>query len=191
MRGLWLALLFASTTLSIPAQSVTWRANPARPTLTPVHLTKYQETRVRFALSARTGDGWQDCAPEKLTYSQLNLGRPRVFLVEAGVGCGRGGQGSNGEMWLVDLGGSRNNKVTVLTGPKEGFQGWLRSVEPTTSHGLRDVTVGWHMSAFEAPVSYFRFNGAAYERIATATQICGGGGDDCKIEPGSGGKSSQ
>jgi hypothetical protein len=89
-----------------------------------------------------------------------------VFLVEAGPGCARGGQGSNGAMWLVRFDGLRS---TVLASPQQDFSGWIYSVEPTTFNGYRDIIVGWHMGAFETQLGYFRFDGKAYRRISSAT----------------------
>jgi hypothetical protein len=89
-----------------------------------------------------------------------------VLLIEAGRGCARGGQGSNGAMWLIRFDGL---KPTLLASPQEGFNGWLYSVEPKASNGYRDVVLGWHMSAFEADLSYFRFDGKSYRRISSAT----------------------
>ncbi len=91
--------------------------------------------------------------------------RREVLLVEAGEGCARGGQGSNGAMWLIRFDGG---KPTLLASPEDDFGGWLYSVQPTQSHGYRDVVLGWHMSAREAPLCYFRYDGKSYHLIGTA-----------------------
>jgi hypothetical protein len=92
----------------------------------------------------------------------------KVLLVEAGSGCGRGGQGSNGAMWIVRFEGAR---PVLLATPKQGFNGWLYAVQASASHGLHDIVLGWHMGAFETGLAYFRFDGAHYTQISTAELI--------------------
>jgi hypothetical protein len=88
------------------------------------------------------------------------------LLVEAGSGCARGAQGSNGSMWLLRFEGT---KPVLLASPSEHFEGWLYSVQKTASHGYPDIILGWHMSAAEQILSYFRFDGKLYHQIAGAT----------------------
>ena len=90
----------------------------------------------------------------------------RMLLAEAGPGCARGGQGSNGTMWLIRFAGPA---PILLAGLEQGFDGYLYSVEPDKSKQFRDVILGWHMSGSEAGLSYFRFDGTLYRRIARAT----------------------
>ena len=87
------------------------------------------------------------------------------MLVEAGMGCARGGQGSNGAMWVVRF---KTKKPVLLATPQKDFNGWLYSIQPSTSHGLRDLVLGWHMSAMETGLSYFRFDGRSYRLIGGA-----------------------
>jgi hypothetical protein len=102
-----------------------------------------------------------------LRYSSVPLSvTRRVVLVEAGRGCARGGQGSNGAMWLIRFDG--RNPV-LLADPQQEFDGFLSSIELTTSKGYRDVIVGWHMGGAETGLGYFRFDGTAYHRIGSAT----------------------
>lgn len=89
-----------------------------------------------------------------------------VWLVEAGVGCARGGQGSNGAMWLIRFDAG---KPVLLASPEGDFGGFLYSIQETTSHDYKDLVLGWHMSAREADLTYFRFDGQSYCLIATAT----------------------
>jgi hypothetical protein len=89
-----------------------------------------------------------------------------AFLVEAGAGCARGGQGSNGAMWIVQV---RDGHTAVLASPAAGFNGWLYSVQPSSGKGYKDVVVGWHMSASEAGLNYFRFDGTQYKSLGSAT----------------------
>ncbi len=103
-----------------------------------------------------------------LTYEAIPLTPGgKVLLVQAGAGCARGGQGSNGAMWLIRFEGE---KPVLMASPKGGFNGWLYSIQPTTSHGYRDIVLGWHMSAFEAGLTYFRFDGKSYAAIGSATR---------------------
>ena len=69
-------------------------------------------------------------------------------------------------MWLIRFDGTH---PTLLASPQQRFNGWLYSVEPTTGNGYRDIVLGWHMSAFEADLSYFRFDGKSYRNISSAT----------------------
>lgn len=89
----------------------------------------------------------------------------RAILAEAGPGCARGGQGSNGAMWLIRFGQST---PILLAGPEQGFEGFLFSIEPPAANGYRDVVVGWHRSAGETGVSRFRFDGVRYRLIGRA-----------------------
>lgn len=98
----------------------------------------------------------------------------RVILVEAGEGCARGGQGSNGSMWLVRTG---QGVPAILAGERQGFSGFLYSLRSSPSMGYRDVVLGWHYSAGEFSLAYFRFRGTRYRmlRTAIATQDANGG----------------
>jgi hypothetical protein len=87
-----------------------------------------------------------------------------LVLAEAPAGCARGGQGANGAMWVIRFNG---DTPALLATPKE-FSGWLFSVGPSSSHGYPDIVLGWHMSAMEASLSYFRFDGKSYHMIGTA-----------------------
>lgn len=120
-------------------------------------------------------DGEWECeghAREKmiqgLTYKAIPIAEnQQVILAEAGAGCARGGQGSNGAMWLIRFDGAR---AVLMASPKGGFGGWLYSIQPTTSHGYRDIVLGWHMSAFESELTYFRFDGRSYASVGRATR---------------------
>ncbi|HME06910.1 MAG TPA: hypothetical protein VKG25_07665 [Bryobacteraceae bacterium] len=116
--------------------------------------------------------GWCAAFPSdewltNLSYSIVPVTSGReVWLVEAGEGCARGGQGSNGAMWLIRFDGG---KPVLLASPEEDFGGYLYSIQDTRSHGYKDLVLGWHMSANEADLTYFRFDGRTYHLIATAT----------------------
>src|SRR6202011_2162276 len=70
----------------------------------------------------------------------------KIVLVEAGPGCARGAQGANGAMWLIRFQG---DEFSFLATPQQQFNGWLYSIQQTTSHGLRDLVLGWHMGGGE------------------------------------------
>jgi hypothetical protein len=135
-----------------------------------------QLARVRKVLSMRARlDNWP-CAEgddpgwtENLKFEQLPVSATEeIVLVEAGPGCARGGQGSNGAMWIIRFQG---DKCSLLAIPQRKFNGWLYSVQQTTSHGFRDIVFGWHMSATEIDLSYFRFDGTSYQRVGAATHL--------------------
>ena len=109
-----------------------------------------------------TGENWaQALIFEDLPVSETE----KTMLVEAGLGCARGGQGTNGAMWVLRFEGQ---KPVLLATPKQEFNGWLYSIQPTGSHGLRDLVLGWHMGAMETDLSYFQFDGKFYRLIDTA-----------------------
>ena len=106
---------------------------------------------------------------ENLKFEELPVSaREKIVLVEAGTGCARGGQGSNGAMWIIRFQG---DKSSFLATPEQQFNGWLYSIQQTSSHGFRDLVVGWHMSAGQNDLSYFRFDGTSYRRISAATHL--------------------
>jgi hypothetical protein len=101
-----------------------------------------------------------------LRYRSVPLSAPSpVILAEAGEGCARGGQGSNGALWLIRFDGSA---PVLLAGPQDDFNGFLYAIEPPTSKNLRDVVLGWHMSAYDVNLTYFRFDGSHYRPIGRA-----------------------
>ena len=106
-----------------------------------------------------------------LIFEEIPLAQgQRVFLVEAGAGCARGGQGANGAMWLIRFDGE---KPVLLASPDNDFNGWLYSIQPTVSHGYHDLVLGWHLGADNYNLSYFRFDGKAYVAIGRANDNLG------------------
>ena len=172
------------------AQSGLWtEVKGYKPTpLQPAMLSQAQRQLIAKSIAVHertaTQDWGQDC-----TVSELSEGSKwellpvsplhKVLLVEAGP-CARGGQGSNGAMWIVRWDGAT---PVVLASPKQKFSGWIYSVQPSTRHGYRDIVLGWHMSAFEASLSYFRFDGSKYRCIGNATSATDESGI-AKIVPG-------
>jgi hypothetical protein len=173
-----LILVFVYSLLSFPAQTDLWEKIKG---YRPLHLKTYagsqgQLVRVKKAIAARAEvDNW-NCADdddpgwtENLKLEELPVSvTEKIVLVEAGNGCARGGQGSNGAMWVIHFQG---DKFSFLATPEQQFSGWLYSIQERTSHGFRDLVVGWHMSAFETNLSYFRFDGACYQLTGAATHV--------------------
>jgi hypothetical protein len=131
----------------------------------------------------------EDCADEepnwveKVFFRELPISETeKALLIEAGQGCARGGQGSNGAMWVLRM---KGDKVSFLATPEQKFWGWPYSIQPTTSHGLRDLVLGWHMSAAETDLNYFRFDGTSYHLVGTAVLVDDEDGTR-KIVPGRG-----
>ena len=184
-----LILLFVNPLFSFPAQADLWQKVGGYDAM---HLKTYvpsqaQLVRVKKAIAARVGlDNWP-CAEEddsdwteNLKFEELHVSETeKIVLVEAGTGCARGGQGSNGAMWIIRFQG---DKFSFLATPQQQFNGWLYSIQQTTSHGFRDLVLGWHMGGGETGLSYFRFDGTSYQRIAAATQTADADGAE-KIIP--------
>jgi hypothetical protein len=109
------------------------------------------------------GESWLD----DLTFNDVPLnGRVRIVMATAGAGCARGAQGANGEMWLFQIQGQRLRFLGALGG-------WGMAIQPTEVDGFRDFVTGWHMSAMETELSYYRFDGKVYKQIAKASEISG------------------
>lgn len=172
--NIFVLLLAAS---SLPAQTTLWSqvSGTYNPPKTPrVKLTRAETQSIRTLLrSPAQRDVWScgdDPDPDwvkDVFFSTISLARGhKTILVEAGPGCARGGQGANGAMWIVEFHGS---KPTLLATPGQNFNGWIYSVQHTSHSDYNDIVLGWHMSAFEAGLAYFRFDGHSYKSIANAT----------------------
>jgi hypothetical protein len=176
MRSALILVLIGSLG-TFPGQTDLWKkVGDSDPMLRPKTYapSQAQLVRVKKALAARVRlDKWctQDDREwtENLEFEELPVSvTEKIVLVEAGNGCARGGQGSNGAMWVIRFQG---DKFSFLATPEQQFSGWLYSIQQTTSHGFRDLVLGWHMSAFETNLSYFRFDGACYQLIGAATHL--------------------
>jgi hypothetical protein len=71
------------------------------------------------------------------------------------------------------------DKFSLAT-PEGQFSGWLYSIQPTITHGFRDMVLGWHMGEGKAALSYFRFDGKSYRLLGQAKTAADGTG---KIVP--------
>lgn len=96
--------------------------------------------------------------------------RHNVLLLEMQGPCAWGGTGGGGDMWLIRFDGT---VPVILASPNKDFVGWLYSIQPATSHGYRDIVLGWHLSAGDYPLTYFRFDGKSYTAIGRAEDITG------------------
>ena len=168
----------------VHAQTINWQAIVSdhgnrlqQTTLTDSQTHNLQRMLVRH--SRTTGQTWCDKDDtswvDNLKASDIPIGVAHAMLIEAGQGCARGAQGANGAMWLIRWQGP----TPVLLGE---LAGWPYRVLPHTSHGLHDVTVGWHMSAREFGLSLFRFDGTHYQQAGTADVVCDDYGK-CKATP--------
>jgi hypothetical protein len=187
-----LLLVFSFLLAIIPVQADVWQhvsTSPIATQLQRVTVSKAQFDAIRNALTAGGGSGWQSCDvadgaeadwTQALIFEELPVSATeKVMLVEAGPGCARGGQGANGAMWVLRFEGA---KPVLLATPQHRFNGWLYSIQPTPSHGLPDLVLGWHMSARETGLSYFQFDGASYRLIGMATLLADADGN-AKIIP--------
>jgi hypothetical protein len=170
-----LILLFLSS--SLHAQTKLWNhvSTTYNPKTSNVTLTPNQIQSIHRLLRSHVKEDMWACGddPEDqdwvndVYFSRISLAQGRqTILVEAGAGCARGGQGSNGAMWIVEFHGS---KPALLATPGQYFNGSLFSVQPTSHRDYHDIVLSWHMSASEAGLTYFRFNGNSYRMISSAT----------------------
>jgi len=157
------------------------------PQLTPASLSDSRLAALRGLLREhRRSLGW-DCGGQQfeamlkgLIIESIPLSRShQVVLAEASSGCARGGQGSNGAMWLVRFDG---DTPFLMSTPKDGLNGWLFSIQAEESHGYHDFILGWHMGAMEGSLNYFRFDGKSYRNVGSAGYRSDDG-DNLKITP--------
>jgi hypothetical protein len=177
--GLNILILFLAA-LSLHAQTTLWSQVDGTynaPRTPPAKLTRAETQSISTLLRSTQQDIWacgDDTDWAKVSFSNISLAPGhKTILIEAGPGPCRGGQGANGAMWIVEFHGS---KATLLASPNQNFNGWLYSTQHTSHSNYDDIVLGWHMSAFEAGLSYFRFNGHSYKSIASATLKSDGGG---------------
>jgi hypothetical protein len=175
IMGVFLSLsLVLSSALALAQVAGVWNhvdTQPGpRPERLPVSKAQFEATKKVLITAGGTGmwacdskgEGWaQDLIFEDLPVSE----NEKTMLVEAGPGCARGGQGSNGAMWVLRFDGQ---KPVLLATPEHEFSGWLYAIQSARSHGLRDIVLGWHMSAMETDLSYFQFDGKLYRLVGTA-----------------------
>lgn len=191
-----LILAVALCAVSAAAQPGIWSnvsTTYSRPQTPAAALSEAQQKAVALLLRGPHAFGEWNCAPGEIDAVLKNsafewialIGEQgaqetgNVLLVESPSGCARGGQGANGAMWLIRLDGPR---PALIASPTQAFNGWLYSIQPASSHGLRDIVLGWHMGAGEADLTYFRFDGVAYQPIGHAALLFDEG-DSGKIVP--------
>jgi hypothetical protein len=175
MRFVFVALLVFSTS-TLLAQPDLWRpisAQAPRQALPLASLSNHQKNSIALLLRQQKPETIWECEATEiddlikgLRFEWMpDVRQQKVVIAEAPAGCARGAQGANGAMWIIRFDG---DKPILLATPEE-FSGWLFSVRSTYSHGYPDVVLGWHMSATEANLKYFRFDGKSYRSISTAT----------------------
>lgn len=177
MRTVWLVVvLFLLLSDLVMAQPNRW-ANvtvdllQAKRPVAHLPAAKKHSIERKIVLVAQR-DGWECTEKEDidellkgLTYQWLSL-KPaaRTVMVTSGSGCARGGQGANGAMWLFDV----NGKGPIYLGE---LNGWGPGTLKTSYAGYQDVVTGWHMSAFETGLTYYRFDGKTYRPIDGADAV--------------------
>ena len=183
------ALVLSASTAFACAQANLWRhvspdAGPQN--LQTATLTSAQLKSVDYLLRHQKSN-WDCEGPELkemiegLRFETIPVpGRQAVILAEAPAGCARGGQGSNGAMWVIRFEGA----TPALLATPDDFSGWLFAVLPTLSHGYPAIVLGWHMSAAESGLNYMRFNGKIYRSIGGASLVSDDAGNP-KIDSGS------
>jgi hypothetical protein len=179
------AMLLAICALAASGQKNIWEGVSAEydpPKLDTANLTHAQKEAVASLLRKTGATGGWDCGGDQLNdliaglqISEFPAGAgKKVVLVEAGEGCARGGQGSNGAMWLVSL---DSGKPRIVASPKDGFSGWIFTIRAREPYP--DVVLGWHMGADESYLNYLRFDGKRYRVLGHGALE----GDSDKIIP--------
>lgn len=111
--------------------------------------------------STEDGDSWLD----GLQFDDVPVNqRVRIVRATAGDGCARGAQGANGGMWLFQIRGQRVQFVGA-------FGGWGLAVQRAEVGGFHDFVNAWHSGYLDTELSYYRFNGAVYKKIAEASAV--------------------
>jgi hypothetical protein len=114
-----------------------------------------------------------------LNFQEIPLSKGNILLLnEDGTECANAGTGGGGAMWLVRLDG---DVPILLASPQDDFNGWIYSIQPSVSHGYRDLVLGWHMGAGMATLTYFQYNGKSYVSVSRAVNLCDRKG--CRIDP--------
>ncbi|HTH53129.1 MAG TPA: hypothetical protein VL495_04200 [Edaphobacter sp.] len=169
-------ILFTAMCGLAPAQQNPWTQvtlDLLEKRLPPAHLTDSQKRNIEKQVSGiAQHDSWQCTSEEDLTelrkgllYEEIPLkAAEKTVIVTSGVGCARGGQGANGAMWLF---GVKANQIHYLG----ELSGWGPGVLSASHAGYRDLVTGWHMSAEETGLSYYRFNGKEYKRTDHADAV--------------------
>ncbi len=162
------ALLFAAV-LPLSGTAVDWsqvdiNMRKLDSALAPATLSAREVKAIRPHLIHSLGEAWPGCGSgaDNFFFYRTPLG-PDVLKVEGGPGGCRGGQGSNGALWLIRRQGPT---WQVLASPADGFSGWGLGLQSHRTQGLPDLVVGWHMGADDFTLSYFRFDGHRYHRIS-------------------------
>lgn len=120
-----LLALLRSLALS-PQQDEIWQhmnVSTRTPQLKSITLSSRQLVIVRNALPARVrlddspcADGSEPGWVDKVTFEELPISSTEhAALVQAGMGCARGGQGANGAMWVVQF---KDDKLSFLATPQ-------------------------------------------------------------------------
>jgi hypothetical protein len=133
-----------ATLLAGPAVAAPWSQLPAKleaPQLPDAELSAAQLKSIAALLRAPGALGDWDCAPEEMDalvhgsrFQSVPLASPGTFVVaQAPAGCARGGQGSNGAMWLLRLDG---DSPSLLATPGDGLDGCaaVLTTDPGTGH---------------------------------------------------------
>jgi hypothetical protein len=170
----FLGFAFVLLSGSMQAQDIDWsrvdvNIQRLNPKLQPAHLTIPQRAAVTRLLAKNASAAWQACGGDASwirgsSFYRAPLGSPQLIYIVPGTGCTRGGQGSNGGLWLVDL---RSGTPRVIASPRLKFNGWGLGVQPHSSHGLRDFVIGWHMGIDELPLTYLRYDGHVYRAVGS------------------------
>jgi hypothetical protein len=177
---LLLGSLFAQTGQPLPSTpQATGKVTAAAP-------SAEEQTAIRELLKSREaldgsckaddpqGEWLQKLAFEKIPVSKSH----KILLVHAGPGCARAAQGANGSAWLIRF---EEAGPKVLASPEHQFFGSLYCVEEDANKGLRDIVLGWRISATESYLTRYRFNGKIYLPVSGSSLLRSEGGE--KIVP--------
>jgi hypothetical protein len=175
-RALLVCLL--SFCSSLRAQSPDWQHldvnnRKLAPDLQPASLTPATKQRMIRSIKRHIPEDSGACislpdGPEP-TFKTAPLGRPPLYVVTAGAGCG-GNVNTPG--WLIQMHGERPVILADLSG-------WGFGVQPHKSHDRNDFVVAWHNGFDDFTLRYLRFDGKRYRVIGNHEVIpCHADSDD-------------
>ena len=161
------SLLLCLCPCVVGAQNALWRHFDERPTpdLKEIKLSSQRVASIRTLLMPLLLPGDPCLEPDApkfdFRFSQVPLATTPVTLVQGS--CDSSNETAN---WLVTWSGPRPHIIA----PSKDLYCWFGKAQRHTVEGFHDFTMGCHQSWEATDYAWYRFDGARYQRIATATK---------------------